>query len=357
MTPTEQRQAFQETVRLGSMELTLRDLVSADQSAFLALHRLVFGGSADARWYDWKYGDGPQNGHGHGLGLWHGTSLIAHCAGVPRTLWQHGAALAGLQIGDVMVHPDWRQFLTRHGPFFWVSHGFYSRWLGAPGERAFQLGFGFPSLRHLRLAKLLELMHDGGRIESLHWPALASSAAPLPWAWRWQELDPSDADFDRQVNAAWRAMRRSTQALTLGERDAAYVRWRYMRRPPEAEPTGPLAASCRYRFFRLSRTWPSWGTALAVLDLQARPVQWLDWIGPLDWLTPATRACQLQAGAVGATELAAWASAAVAARLTATPPLRREVCAGLGLPAHAGLDTQTLDTLNFWLMGGDTDFL
>lgn len=341
-------------IHVGEFELTLRDVLPGDCAAVLGLHSRVFGPEVDARWFAWKYGSARHEGQGQAAGLWHGSELIAHCGGVPRKLVRAGKQVAGLQIGDVMVHPAWRGILTRRGPFFHVSKGFYDSHLGATPGRPFQLGFGFPNQRHLRLAVLLGLLHDGGVVEALHWSLAQATVTGLPWAWRWQELTAADAHFDQRVNTAWQAMLAQSPDLTLGQRDAAYQRWRYADRP---NAVGTPDGATRYRFFELRRPWSNQPVGIAVLDLRSSSAHWLDWVGPIELMPLANQACRLEAAHAGATELTAWASAAVAQQLANTGITQREVCAGLGIPCASDLKPQELPALRWWLMGGDTDFL
>jgi hypothetical protein len=89
------------------------------------------------------------HGGGEGVGAWHDGRLVAHCGGLPRNILHQGILQHDLQIGDVMVAPEWRGILTRHGPFFHVSKKFYDSRLGR--KNRFHMGFGFPNARHLRL--------------------------------------------------------------------------------------------------------------------------------------------------------------------------------------------------------------
>lgn len=344
-----------ETVHVGGLALMLREVLPGDQAAVLALHTLVFGPEVDAKWFAWKYGSAQEQGQGQAVGVWHGSELIAHCGGVPRTVWRDGCAVQGLQIGDVMVHPAWRGILTRHGPFFYVSKNFYDSRLGAIASHPFQLGFGFPNVRHLRLAVLLALLHDDGVMESLHWSAAQATLADLPWAWRWQEILPTVEHFDRDVNAAWQAMRSKASDQALGQRDATYLRWRYADRPNTVGT--PPDTPARYRFFKLQRPWSSQPVGVAVLDLRSSSAHWLDWVGPLDLMPLAVHACRLEAARASAFELTAWASTAVAQQLADTGITQREVCAGLGIPTSSDLKPQDVPGMRWWLMGGDTDFL
>ncbi len=361
-----------QTLQIGGHAFTLRDLTPGDSAQLQALHRLVFGPEADSAWADWKYGQGTGQGHGLGCGVWQSGELIAHCGGLPRTLWHGGQAVQGIQIGDVMVAPQWRGILTRRGPFFHASQAFYQRQVGA--QQAHQIAFGFPSERHLRLAVTLKLLWDGGPIHALTWDtqAPAAPARPAAWPWHWHELQASDPAFDATVNRAWSAMQAASCALTLGQRDVDYLRWRYVARPPAhpapASPAPPAPSSApamppvppapRYRFFTLQAPWPlSSGSGVAVLSLQGAQAQWLDWIGPPAQLARVAQACRWQAGQAGAASLHLWASPHVAQALQGSGVAHSSVTAWLGIPQASVITPPDFPAMHWWLMGGDTDFL
>jgi len=341
--------------QVGEFSLLLRDVEAGDRDAVVGLHTLVFGPDVDGAWFDWKYGQGPAQGAGQAVGVWHADELIAYCGGVPRTLWRHGHAVRGLQIGDVMVHPQWRGMLTRRGPFFQVSRGFYDSRLGLADARSFQLGFGFPNDRHLRLAVLLGLWHEAGRIESLHWSVQSLPSFRLPWLWRWEELNPASPHFDACVNAAWRLMLGQCAGVTLGQRDAAYLRWRYVDRP---QSVGPQACpGQRYRFYGLARPWSRFPLGVAVLGARGDSCHWLDWVGPVKWMAMACRACCAQSALANATDMMCWASTAVSSQLLNTSISHRAPRVSLIIPVASDVAAQAIPGLHGWMMGGDTDFL
>lgn len=335
-----------QTFQVGEHTFTLRDLGPQDGQQVLALHREVFGPDADIGWMDWKYGQQAGQGRGRACGVWHGERLIAHCGGLPRLLWRQGRPVDGMQIGDVMVAPQWRGMMTRRGPFFHVSQAFYQRQLGA--GQAHQVGYGFPSERHLRLAVTLKLLWDGGPVHALTWRT-ASPAASLPWSWVWKELPAQASGFDAIVNHAWAGMRADSPQLTLGQRDAAYLRWRYVRRPGGTPP--------RYRFFTLRRRWSRQPAGVAVLSLQGAQAMWQDWVGPVRHMPLAAQACRFQAAQAGASHLSLWASPLLAQQLAGTGVDNSSVTAWLGIPRASTIAPEDFAAMNWWLMGGDTDFL
>jgi hypothetical protein len=240
-----------EQVVLGEHTFTVRPLQPADRTDALALHERVFGPGADPAWHAWKYGRLNGEGHGVAMGAWRGTEMVAHCGGVPRTLHLGDRAMPGMQVGDVMVAPRWRGLLTRRGPFYQVSQAFYGRGWLVEGTR--QVAFGFPNERHLKLALALKLVWNGGPVLGLEWTAGSDVPPPARW-WRWAPLDPSEPDFDRTVSRAWLSMRAASGHLGLGQRDAPYVRWRFLHRPGQ-----------HCQLYALRRPWSSRAEGIAVL--------------------------------------------------------------------------------------------
>lgn len=327
-------------IEIGGKSFQLRDLSPDDRQDFLALHQRVFGPDVGDDWYQWKYGAG----RGLGTGLWHSGQLVAHCGGLPRTLWRDGVPQTGIQIGDVMVAPEWRGILTRHGPFFHVSRAFYTSHVGARAGN--DIAYGFPSERHLKLAVVLKLLWDGGPIHALSWRPKAAPDDLPGWLWRWSALDPSDSGFNAQVNSAWERMRAAAGDLSVGERRAEYVRWRYCERP---------GRQCS--FFMLRRAWSVAPTGIAVLDFGSPNVQWLDWIGEPACIVTASKACLAEAARRGAESMDAWTSPLVTQSLRSSGIARQSVTAWLGVPRASSLSAEEVASSRWWLMGGDTDFL
>ncbi len=342
-----------ETVQVGEHTLTVRDLGLEDESAIVDLHTLVFGPQVDAAWLRWKYGQEPHQGLGQAVGAWHGETLVAFCGGVPRTLNLHGKVWRGLQLTDVMVHPQWRGILTRKGPFYHASSRFYQSRIGEASCHPFQLAFGFGSRIHVRLAVTIRLGWDGGQMQMLHWKPTAVDKRAVPLTWCWQEILPQDDLFDTHINTAWDIMKREASGVTIGHRDAAYLRWRYVDRPPAVG----AGLQERYRYFVLRRPWSRRASGVAVMDLRSASAHWLDWIGSTAQMPLAIHAVRCQAAQSGANEVTAWASPLIVQHLEHTGIDSREVCAWLGIPVHSTIQESDVPMLNWWLMGGDTDFL
>lgn len=333
-----------ETVEINGQSFVLRDVTEQDANDVLTLHQRVFGSAVDHAWFDWKY----MQGHGEGVGLWHAEQLVAFCGGTPRQVWHQGTVRRDLQIGDVMVAPEWRGILTRKGPFYHVCRRFYVSRLGS--EREFFAGFGFPNKRHLRLAVKTGLSWDSEVINQLYWTGNDIHSRPAGWVWQADWLDSTHPAFGKWVDQAWDNMSAQLSGITAGVRDANYWRWRFVQRPDK-----------KYRFLGLRRPWQRRWQGIAVLSAATNghklPVEWLDWVGPLEWMQVACTLAVQRAVAEKAPGLSAWASPWMAQRLATQPPASTTVIAGVGIPKGSSLTEIEVSQLNAWWTGGDTDFL
>ncbi len=326
---------FDQSMRIGELSFSRRDIVLEDQADVLALHNRVFGADATPAWFRWKYG----NGGAEATGLWdeHGR-LVALCGGTPRTLLHEGKTVAAIQLGDVMVAPEVRGLLTRRGPFFQVSRHFYESRIGS--GRPYRIGFGFASQRHVRLAVALRLAWNEGTLQSLQWSDLAGK---LPWGWRCTPLEPEH--LEQAATEAWQLMQEGLTGLSAGCRDADYLRHRFLDRPEYV-----------YQLYRIQRIWSRRTFGILVLRIQGELAHWLDWIGPPEEIGLAARIAQTRAAAAGARTMTLWASAAVCESLGICSPEESTV-AWVGIPRASTLLEEDGIRRKWWWMGGDTDFL
>jgi hypothetical protein len=202
------------------------------------------------------------------------------------------------------------------------------------------------------LAVKMGLSWDAGLMHHLAW---TTAGALLPWHLRAEPWQPKsngspDHSFARTIQMLWDQMKRSPAAagVSLGVRDAPYLQWRYLRRPDRT-----------YQWVCVRRAWSTRPLGLAVVA--AVPADgallWLDWIGPMQYLPLAAQACRLHAARVGASYLTAWASEPVCLALEGSGVDHRSVEAGLGVPVASDVTDNQVTALNWWFMGGDTDFL
>lgn len=326
---------------IGGEHYHARYLGPEDVDAFIALHQEIFGGRFNPQWYQWKYHDHENPS----LGLWTDTGqLIAHCGGVARSLWCKQETVRALQITDVMVHPRWRAILSRRGPFYWVCYLLYHDQIGQ--GRAAQLGYGFPSQRHLQLATKLQLSFDGGSIWQLHWPSVPNSPA---WFWRYRILRADEAQWSSAIEHAWRTMHAHTRHLCIGERSLSNIRWRYAKHPEHD-----------HVYLSLERPWSRTSRGIAIVRRHAdldRGLWWLDWIGPPEQIQEALAMVRQYAADHQFTEVLAWGSNRVREALRNTLQYSETPIAGLGIPSASFGIAQPVDQQPWWWTAGDTDFL
>lgn len=392
------------TVTVAGKPMTVRAVRPSDQAAVLQLHDTVFSSGVQPDWHAWKYS--PAQGGGHAVGVWNDHQLIAHCGGLPRRLRAGTGTVSGLQIGDVMVSPDWRGLMTRSSPFFHASNVLYSHWIGSNADHA--VGYGFPNHRHQRLAVKQGLAWDAGAIWALQWDEAnqptsrptPSTPQPLGWHTAWyRQLQErfrllrhptktmrSDAvtvqalrDSPELLARSWRTMQSEADAgqVVIGVRDEGYLRWRYLYHPTQA-----------YRCLRLTdgrdleRNGLRHPVGLVFWRLDGDTALWLDWVGPMRWLPEALRHCQRAAAGAGARRLTAWMSPVAASMLGEPVPLTQTTLAtptsavpsrvlpgsmlAISEVARVGVPQTScwpqggeagVASARWWWMGGDTDFL
>ena len=322
--------------RIGNHRFRIAPIGVENKVEVLRLFADVFGQTPNDCWFDWKY----QQGRGKAVGLWNESGhLVAHYAGIPRTLVWLGKPVESVQIGDVMVAPQVRGLMTRKGPFFQVCTRFFDTWVGA--EKGYRLAFGFPNQRAMTLGAVLNLYHNAGRIHQLRWPARSKRLAP--W-WRWSPVAENGARLTHHVADAWTAMARESWDIVLGARDLEYLRWRFLDRPDR-----------QYRLFRLSR-WPMGDSTVVVMRFSDGGAELLDVIGSRKTFRAAIQAAIAEATRAGAAELTAWASPTAAALLGGEAQVV-DSGASLAVARASVLSADEVATAKWWWMGGDTDFL
>lgn len=383
-------------VTVAGKPMAVRAVRPSDQAAVLQLHDTVFSSGVQPGWHGWKYS--PAQGGGHAVGVWNDDQLIAHCGGLPRRLRAGTGTVSGLQIGDVMVAPDWRGLMTRASPFFHASNVLYSHWIGTNADHA--VGYGFPNHRHQRLAVKQDLAWDAGAILALQWDETPQPPKQLGWHTAWyrrlqQRLHPlrqrttavrSDEipiqalrDKDELLARSWKAMQSDANAahVVFGVRDKDYLRWRYLHHPTQTYRCLRLSEGCDHDPNDLRHL-----VGLVFWRLDGDTAMWLDWVGPMRWLPEALRHCQTAAASAGARRLTAWMSPVAASMLgetmpltqsthtTATPAVPSRVLPGSMLAisevARVGVPQTScwpqggeagVKSAQWWWMGGDTDFL
>jgi hypothetical protein len=197
--------------------LTLRWLTHADFESWHLLFQTCFKHTMSLEQWHWKYRDAQRVG----IGAFHGNQLIAFYGGMPRKLLWQGQHMSGIQIGDVMVHPNFRASLRRTGPFQMVASTFLEQNLSEGGF--YDLGFGFPNQRAFQVAQRLGLYRAVDEVVQISWEATRNSFSP------WFYLIQGDAQtFLPSLDRIWMQMQTDFHQSLLGTRDKAYLQERYI---------------------------------------------------------------------------------------------------------------------------------
>ena len=328
-------QAGQYLHRRDAGAWTLRWLRHADFELWHALFVVCFGHSMPQAQWRWKYRDAERVG----VGVFTEGRMVAFYGGMPRPLRVLGQAMAGVQVGDVMVHPEFRGSLSRRGPFQMAASTFLEQQLspGAP----YQLGFGFPNTRAMAVAHRLGLYREVDEVVELCW---ADAPASLPW-WLSAEVC-SAAQALEQADRLWAQMQPGFVGSVLGVRDAAFLRARYAEHPSHTHEWLGLRQ-------RLSRQLQ----ALAVLRRHADGrLEILDLLGPRARLATLVQAVRVHAQRSAAPLVSLWLTRSHVGVLQDTQPqihtLEVKVPTNAWTPDPQG---PVVDQ-RWWLTGGDTDF-
>jgi hypothetical protein len=319
---------------IGNATFHIGGIKPTDSPEVLKLFAVAFGSSADDRWFHWKQCDSTTKA----IGLWdQDDSLVAYYSGVPRHMIWQGKKLKGVQIGDVMVTPKLRGILSRKGPFYQVCSNFLDTFVGE--NKAFSFAFGFPNDRAMALGELLGFYRRTTDILQLSWK---TEHASLGFPWRCQQLNTKHGAFAKIADKLWLTMQKGQGNYVMGERNSAYLQWRFIDRPDK-----------EYFFFCLQHWWGK-PAALIVLTKNPEGIELLDVIGKHQYLSKAIEAAQVKTKAIGYDTITAWASPLVADLIGVNAIIA---------PSGATMPIDTMSPLSdqlhgekWWWLGGDTDF-
>lgn len=250
--------------------LTQRWVGPEDEAPWMALFARCFAWSMPRAQWLWKYRDAAGQ---FGLGLFRDEKLLAFYGGMPRRLEAEGKAWAGIQIGDVMVDPAIRGGLSRGGAFKAIAASFLAQTLGPAGP--FDLGFGFPNHRAMRLAVKLGLYREVDQVVELSWPNAdgARTQAKAPGWPRWRRrCEPANPqELLARADAIWAAMPKAFDRSILGRRDSAFLRARYLLHPTHRYDWFALRSPLSAQVQGIAVCRKTDARQLEILDLIAHP--------------------------------------------------------------------------------------
>jgi hypothetical protein len=257
---------------------------------------------------------------------------------MPRDILWMGTPQLGIQIGDVMVHPEHKSSLSRKGPFQMAASTFLEQTLskGAP----FWAGFGFPNQRAMLVARKLRLYEPVDQISLLSWQAKAKD-----WPWRWvlSEVGPHELGF---IDTLWAQMAQAFVGSVLGRRDQAYVQVRYMSHP-----------TIHYKILRLRhKVWRHDLGCLVVRHHSDHRLEVMDWIAPPKNFSHLIGAARYLASQMDCTEAYTWVTQSHE-HLLMGPDTQRELL-DVVIPSNSWVEGNATGAPQnkWWLTSGDTDF-
>lgn len=321
-----------------SAEFTLRELQPADAPAMRALFTQVFKKEMPQSLWDWKY----KRAESAALGIWRGATLVAHYGGMGFAVNYKGRPGMAAQICDVMVDPSARHAVRRQSPFFLSTSAFLERYLGY-GKR-WELGYGFPSDRHMELAARLNLYAPVGKMWELRWEV--SEATRAPGLLKTRKLDlASFASYRAIVDSLGAKQCADLADRIVVRKDAEWFAWRYWRRPGE-----------NYEVLLVRHRFTGKPIGVCVLKLEPERVLWLDALAPLGNLPALAQVARAAAWQMGRRKLVLWCSEPDVARfgnVSDREALPITTPANIWTPGPPPAELHN----RWWLLAGDTDFL
>ncbi len=212
----------------GEARFTIRRYQRGDEAAILDLFARSFHAPRSIEHWRWKYEDDPYGAERISVAFDSGAALVAHYAGYPVRFHVDGTDTLTHQIGDTMTDPSVRHI--GRGPTSILGRTalhFYENF--CDGQVAFNYGFNVANIQKFSLRFLRST-----RVENV--------------AYRWRDLRVNPL---RRLRRLERYARGITLELVsdassewdelftrvaphygfLVQRDARYIRWRYLARP------------------------------------------------------------------------------------------------------------------------------
>lgn len=309
--------------------------------AMRRLFEQVFGHAQSADEWLWKYGEW----RGRAVGLQRADALVAHYGAMTREVIFAGERVAAAQICDVMVDASARQSLGRNGPLHRITATFLDTEIGW-GLRH-RIGFGFPTERAFAVAEKLGLYAAVDQMVCAAWPATRAGHGLSCRALQACDLERAAAPA-ATVDRLWQAMAAALPTLTLGVRDAAWVRHRYLQHP-----------RLRYDVLLVRRRWTRRPVGVVVLRRHDTHLEWVDAIGPPDHWPLLLAVARSHAAAQGLPKVEAWITQSQQHLLSALAAAECELRPlNITVPANVHSAGPSLESQRgrWLLMAGDTDF-
>lgn len=207
----------------------VRPYAAGDETAILDLFARSFHATLTSPRWAWRYRENPAGREHISLAFEDGR-LVGHYAGYPVVFRLDGADILAHQIGDTMTDRSIRHIgrgatsvLGR------TALDFYERF--CEGKVAFNYGFNVSNIQRFSLRFL-----RSDRVEPVAYRYRDLAADPVRPISRWERYARGyQLELVTETGAEWDELfeRAAPAYRFLARRDAAYVRWRYLREPDE----------------------------------------------------------------------------------------------------------------------------
>lgn len=302
--------------------------------SFLHSFNGIFGENKPEKWLSWKYGAGK--GFSYSL-IDKQDNFVANWSAFPTNLEWNNKTISAVQNGDVFVDPRLRGILRKRGPLFYLSERFLRENMVL--NKRYELAFGFPNDRHMRLLHKLGLFENLFEMRLVKWHR-KKKIKQFGAFCRKIEKKPSI----RWLKARCRSVHTSTAEFVAVQRNPEYLLWRYWAHPQHS-----------YIFYKVQPSLFAEPT-LAILRYIENNLYIIDLIGPISHVQTVIEILSSNLLPDESKCLNAWASP-FAASVMPQPD-------GIGSTgayfAYAVRSTPSPDVarlLKWWLLAGDTDFL
>ena len=323
--------------RTSKPRCRLGPVMDSDGPDALLLFEKVFGHGMSPLLWDWKYGDDRSRSL---LARSENGQLVAHYGATVRPLTIFGQIRGGLQVCDVMVDPSERGILTKGGVFFKVACAFQESYFGY--SRQFDLAFGFPNARAMKVAERLHLYQSVDRLLEMSWSPSKSARSQLLRVYEVSSSDLSDA----HLNRIWRRMSDDLNDFIAVVRDASYVRFRYFDHP-----------TVDYKMLLVRHRITQRAYGLVFLRFESDHVKLMDVIARLKDIPSMIECARYYVHDHGAQSIKAWLTAKQSVFFKGSEASLNET--DIHIPTHswtAGIPLSTIEG-RWWSSMGDTDFL
>jgi Acetyltransferase (GNAT) domain len=320
--------------RRKASSLTLRWLRQDDFEHWHVLFQACFGHSISKHQWHWKYRDTDRLG----IAAFEGTRMVAFYGGMPRQLLAMGRQIAGIQVGDVMVHPDFRNTLSRSGPFQMVASTFLEQNFSPTAP--YQLGFGFPNERAFKVAQRLGLYRQVDEVIQINLAPTQSRLMP------WLSLTTQSIDaLLPSVNSLWVAMQTGFRGSILGFRDVSFFKSRY------ADPIG-----FAYEWLALRNRLTGKIHCIAICRQRSEGLEILDMLGHPNTFAQTIHGICGHPSYSRLPNIFMWTTKSHLHLFSRTKLTLTQL--GICVPTNCWVPGDFVENIDqrWWLTGGDTDF-